>query len=204
MRILSPAARNLLFWALFWVNVLGFLWGTFFFYPEQLAQTSPLLLLFVPDCPLAALLFAAALLLVRFAPGRYDLFNFLAFVVSLKYGFWTVFVLTAYPEFYSATPLQALMSDALIVAHVWLFFQAFLLASLVRVKHRYLVPVLGLMLLSDYSDYVWLTHPSAPDYALPLLFPFTVAMSVFFTLAGYWVLRKAKRPLLPLLAPPSR
>ncbi len=197
---LSPSTRNLLFWALFLANLGGFLWGVLFFYPEQLAQTSPLLLLFVPDCPLAALLFAAALLLVRFAPGRFGLFNFLTFTFCLKYGFWTVFVLGAYFADYSPTSFAALMSVLLILSHIFIFFEAFLLASLVRVKTWHIMPVLGFMLLSDYSDYVWLTHPSVPPSALPLLFPLTVAMSIFFTLASYWVLRNAKRPLVRLMA----
>ena len=201
---LSPAVRNMLFWLLVWVNALGFLWGVLAFYPEQLAQTYPLLLPFVPDCPLAALLFAAALLFVRFAPGRFNLFNFLAFTFSLKYGFWTVFVLTSYVEFYYSTPFLAAVNTFLLISHVWLFFQAFLLASLVRVKRWYLAPVLGFMLLSDYADYVLLTHPPVPQYALPLLFPLTIAMSIFFTLAGYRVLRNAKRSLISLVEPARR
>jgi len=197
---LSPSTRNLLFWALFLANLLGFLWGVLVFYPEQLAQTSPLLLVFVPDCPLAALLFAAALILVRFAPGRFNLFNFLAFAFCLKYGFWTVFVLNSYFGDYSPTPFAALTSIFLILSHIFIFFEAFLLASLVRVKPWHIVPVLAFFLLSDYSDYVWLTHPSVPPSALQLLFPLTVAMCIFFTLAGYWVLRNAKRPLVRLMA----
>ena len=70
---------------------------------------------------------------------------------------------------------------------------------------RFLVmPVLGFMLLSDYADYVLLTHPPVPQYALPLLFPLTIAMSIFFTLAGYRVLRNAKRSLISLVEPARR
>ncbi|VVC03177.1 Uncharacterised protein [Candidatus Burarchaeum australiense] len=200
MKLTAPV-RNALFWLIFLLNVGGFIYGTFFFYPAQLAQTPLYLLLFVPDCPLFSLLFALSMLLVRFAPRRFDLFNFLTFAGCLKYGFWTVFVLTAYPEFYYPVGLGALLSALmLILAHMGMFFESFLLASFVRVKPWHLVPVLGFFLLSDYSDYVLLTYPAAPTYALPLLFPLTVLMSIFFTLGGYLILRGAKRPLVRLLA----
>jgi len=199
---LGPRTRSFLFWLIFILNVLGALYGFIFFYWQQLLTTPLHLLIFTPDCPLFALFFAISMLLVRYGVKNEfaQLFNFLTFAGALKYGFWTVFVLMAYPEFYYATSLQAVLSTLLLLGHVGLFFEAFLLPSLVRVKAWHLVPVLGFMLLNEYSDYVLLTHPLVPYYALPFLFILTAGASLLFTLGGYWILKTAKRPLLPILS----
>jgi len=194
-----------LFWPVFAANMIGAFYGFFFFYPSQLLSSPLYLWPFIPDCPLFALLFAISMILVRTGArhGLAHLFNFLVFAGSLKYGFWTVFVLVSYPEFYASTALGAFLSTALTLAHIGLFFEAFLLASYVRPRLWHVAAVLLFLLLSDYADYVWLTHPPIPSYALRLLFPLTIAMTLFFTLAGYWVMRNARRPLLPILAPSS-
>ncbi|RLG20143.1 hypothetical protein DRN67_00735 [Candidatus Micrarchaeota archaeon] len=195
---LTPSTRNSLFWLLFILNLAGVFWGFIFFYGEQFAQTTPALWPFLPDCPLFALLFALALISLK-ARISSNLFSFFVFAGSLKYGFWTVFVLSAYTHFYYQTPFQSFLSIALIIAHIWMCLQVFLLASLIKVKSWHLAPVLGFFLLSDYSDYVWLTHPIAPQSALPFLFPFTIALTLLATFGGYWVLKNAKRPLLRIV-----
>jgi uncharacterized membrane protein YpjA len=196
---LSKRASNLLFWALVIGNLLGALYGFTLFYGGQLLSSPAWLWPFIPDCPLFSLLFAFSLLLVRYAPGRFNLFNFLTFAGCIKYGFWTVFVLTYYKPFYAYSPFTTTMSTMLAASHIFLFFEAFLLASYVRPKAWHLGAVLGFFLLSDWSDYVWMTLPPVPQSALALLFPLTVAMSLFAAIGGYFILRRAERPLLPLL-----
>lgn len=198
---LGPKWRNFLFWAIFAGNFLGALYGFFFFYWQQLLTTPLHLIIFVPDCPLFALFFAISMLLVR---TRVDaewahLFNFLTFAGLLKYGFWTVWVLTNYHAYYAQSPEQAVLSTMLLIAHVFMFFEAFLLPSLVRVHPLQIAPVLGFMLLSDFLDYFGGLHPAMPDSSLPFMFTFTVAMSLVAVLGGYIVLRRAERPALPIL-----
>jgi uncharacterized membrane protein YpjA len=197
---LGPRLRSFLFWAIFAGNLLGALYGFLFFYWQQLLATPLPFIIFIPDCPLFALLFAISMLLVRYAPGRFGLFNFLTFAGMLKYGFWTVWVLTIYRPFYASTPDAAFMSTLLLAGHVLLFFEAFLLASLVRVQPIHVAPILGFMLLSDFMDYFAGLHPTMPSSSLPEMFVLTVAMSLVSVLGGYIILRRAERPLLPILS----
>ncbi|MFA6035413.1 MAG: DUF1405 domain-containing protein [Candidatus Micrarchaeia archaeon] len=199
--MLSPRIRNLLFWVLVLGNLLGALYGFTLFYGAQMLASPAWQWPFIPDCPLFSLLFAISMLLLYTGVrGRLaTLFNFLTFVGCVKYGFWTVFVLTYYRPFYTDTTAQLFLSTLLLVSHIVLFFQAFLLASYVRPKPWHLAAVLGFMLLSDLSDYSWLTHPWLPGESLALLFPLTVAMSIIASIGGYFILRRAERPLLPLL-----
>jgi len=198
---LSQKTRDILFWLIFLANMGGAIYGFTLFYGQQLLSTPLPLWPFTPDCPLFALLFALSMLVVRSGmKGAFaTLFNYLTFAGALKYGFWTVFVLTYYRPFYTVTPMQTALSTMLAVSHVFLFFEAFLLASYVRPKPWHLAALLGFFLLSDWSDYVWLTYPPVPEYALQLLFPLTVAMSLVAVIGGYLILRRAKRPLLPIL-----
>jgi len=191
--------RDSLFWLLFLANLGGALYGFIFYYGPVLLSAPPSLLIFIPDCPLFALLFALSMLAVRYAPGRFNLFNFLTFAGCLKYGFWTVFVLTFFKSFYAPTPEDVPLAAMLVVSHIFLFFEAFLLASYVRPKLWHVLAVLSFMLLSDSVDYLLGAHPPIPSGSLPLMFQLTVAMSLVAVLGGYLILRRAERPLLPLL-----
>jgi uncharacterized membrane protein YpjA len=192
---------TILFWFIVLANLGGFIYGTFFFYSGQFLSTNPLLWIFVPDCPLAALLIGLAFLsrcgspnlsfLHPFSRGKsYDLswFWFLAFVMAMKYGFWTVFVLATYSSFYF-TPSSSLLYSILFASHIFLFFETFLLVGKIRPKRWFLVPSLGFLLLNDLSDYLLGTHPPLPEASLGFMFPATIFMTLAFTGLSYHVLR---------------
>ncbi len=192
---------TILFWFIVIANLGGFVYGTFFYYPIQLLSTNPLLWIFVPDCPLAALLIGLAFLsrcgslnlsfLHPFSKRGTDLswFWFLAFVMAMKYGFWTVFVLSAYPSFYF-TPSSSLLYSILFASHVFLFFETFLLVGKIRPRVWFLLPALGFLLANDLSDYLLGTHPPLPETALGFMFPATLFMTLAFTWLSYHVLRR--------------
>jgi uncharacterized membrane protein YpjA len=189
---------RLLFWLIILANLGGAAFGFLVYYGRQLSLTSPLLWIFVPDCPLYALLFAAAFLfraeprpalLRAWLPGLPDLscLWFIIFAGALKYGFWTVFVLTAYSSFYF-TPQAWLMYAMLYAAHLFLMFETALLAGRIRIRKSYLLVGLAWLLANDLSDYLLGTHPPLPEAATAFMFPATAAMSMAFTLLAYFVL----------------
>lgn len=190
----------LLFWFFVFVNFGAAFYGFFIYYGNQFLATSPLLWIFVGDCPLAALLFGMAFLtrcgslrlsfLQPFSGARkYDLswLWFLAFVMAMKYGFWTIFVLLAYSGFYF-TPGAYILYSILLGSHVFLLFETVLLTGKIKPKAWFLLPVLGYLLANDISDYLLGTHPPLPEYSLAFMFPATVFMTLAFTFLSYRIL----------------
>lgn len=79
----------LIFWACVFFDVLGFVVGTAIWYGPQLQRAPWWAWLFIPDCPLAALLGIIAYLRLRYGYAP-DWFTALASVSCIKYGIWTV------------------------------------------------------------------------------------------------------------------
>ena len=140
--------RKLLFWFIVLANLGGAVYGFTFFYGNQLLATNPLLWLFVADCPLYALLFAVAFLFrgkarpetLKTLFGKVPDLSFLwfvAFLGAMKYGFWTMFVLSTYPEFYF-TSGASLLYGAIFVGHLFLLFETMLLVGKIKVKDWFL------------------------------------------------------------------
>jgi uncharacterized membrane protein YpjA len=187
-----------LFWFIVLSNLGGAAYGFVLYYGEQLLSTNPLLWLFVPDCPLYALLFALAFLargnprprIVERVTGRsldVSFVWFLGFLGAMKYGFWTVFVLSAYSGFYF-TPASGFMYSVLFVAHLFLLFETILLVGRIRVRKWFLPAGIVWFLANDLSDYLLGTHPPLPGDALGFMFPATVGMTIMFSLLSYRVL----------------
>jgi len=191
----------ILFWFIVVANIGGFFYGVIFYYSGQLLSTNPLLWVFVVDCPLAALLFGLAFLsrcgsinltLDPFSKGKkYDLswLWFLAFVMAMKYGFWTIFVLATYSSFYFSTA-SALMYTILFCSHVFLLFETLFLIGKIKLKRWFFLPTLGFLLANDLSDYLLGTYPPLPAESLTFMFPATIFMTIAFTLLSYSVLSK--------------
>lgn len=196
---------RLLFWLIILANLGGAAFGFLVYYGQQLSSTGPLLWLFVVDCPLYALLFAAAFFFraeprprllrawFRRVPDLSWLW-FLIFVGALKYGFWTVFVLTAYSPYYF-TPGAWLLYAVLYGAHLFLMFETVLLVGKIRVRESFLAVSLAWFLANDFSDYLLGTHPPLPESSLAFMFPATTAMTVIFTLMAYLILGRYSREM---------
>jgi uncharacterized membrane protein YpjA len=194
---------RLFFWLIILVNLGAAAFGLIFYYGQQLAATNPLLLIFVPDLSLYALLFAVAFYFQgeprpRELKGWFgrvpDLswFWFLIFVGALKYGFWAIFVLSVYSSFYFI-PEAALIYSVLFGFHIFLMFETILLVGKTRVRESFLLVSLFWFFLNDLSDYLLGTHPPLPESALGFMFPATLGMSVVFTLMAYLVLGRYAR-----------
>jgi len=191
--------RKTIFWLLIAANLIGTVYGFIFYYGKQMLDilaTQPELILFIPDSPLHTLFLTLALLGVFFSEKR-DWFYFFAFAGALKIGAWTTFVLLGFQQFYFA-PEIALINFILLLAHIVLFFEAFLLIGKIELKKWFLLPPLIWFLVGDYSDYILGTHPPIPVTEISLIFSVTVAFSIIFTALTWIILSKWKKPIINL------
>lgn len=173
------------------VNALGALYGFVFYYGDALLTTNPLLWPFVPDCPLYALLFAVALILVS-EKSNAGWFYFLVFVGAVKYGFWTLYVLWNYWGWYSPDGLS-LMYLALFISHVVLFLEPAVLLGRISVRKEWLGIALFWFLINDFVDYglgPFSTHPPMPPEHTGTIFTMTMLMTFAFSLGSYWLIRR--------------
>lgn len=151
--------RAPLFWFWIAVNLVGLVWGTIGWYGPQLATTSPVWWLFIPDCPLVAGLFAVALWGLRNG-RRWTVFNLWVAMGLIKYGIWTCVIWLAY---WSQTgdffPLSVLM----FITHIGLIAQGIVLLLLTRQwTVAEALPAAAYYVVADMVDYGLGHHPGYP------------------------------------------
>lgn len=170
-------------------NLIGAYFGFFVYYKEQIAATPLPLLPFTADCPLAVLLFAAALLL-HLVGKKNDFLSFLAAAYCLKYGFWTVAVILYFNQIYFA-PDYWLLYATMLITHFGMVLESFALIGRIGVKKEHLLIVLAWFLLNDYMDYFWGMKPwTVPNDGL--LLPFTALLSIASLPVLYYAYREKK------------
>lgn len=163
------------------INFAGFVWGIWYYY-FQLTETSPLLWVFVIDCPLYTLLLAIVFIFAAIGL-RNKLASALVAVGAIKYGIWTDFVLVYYGDyFFQSEPLPH--SLALFVAHIGLILQAFLLIGR-KIPKIYAAILLGWFLFSDYMDYIAGTAPYLPEKE-PIVMYLAIALTLSITTFVYF------------------
>lgn len=183
--------RRYLLWLILAVNFLSSLYG-YYWYRYQLAATPRWLWLFVPDCPLAATLMAAALGLYLLAGRRDTWFQFLIYTTLLKYGFWTVFVFLLYWSAGGRYLPEYLM---LFISHVGMLAEgAIFLGSVSHTPRRWWLAA-GWSALFDYFDYFYSiriagrlnrgVYPYLPnDAQRPVILVMTLAITGAFVVAA--------------------
>ena len=194
MNVMGKAsARALLVLAvLVLVNLVGTLIG-FIYYYGQLSATSPLLWIFVPDCPLYTGLFA--LLIILAVVGiRNDLFGLIVSIGLMKYGAWTLFALSFYHDFFfSFATLVWVQSAVLFILHIGMTAEGFVLPFR-RIRGEYIAAALGWFLLNDFFDYFGPTvHPYLPSMDLFPAMAFAIISTLVFTALAAWLWEKRKR-----------
>jgi uncharacterized membrane protein YpjA len=167
-------------------NFIGFLVGTVFWYGDFFITAAPPLWAypFIPDCPLAAGVFALAL--VQLHRGRSNnLLNQFAAVFNIKYGTWTM---TFWALYWALTGDYNFISLLMFGTHLGLTIQGLLILQyLHKPSLRDTLIVFAWFVASDIVDYA----PIAPGRAgygwyppLPLgtlLVPVMMAQAVFMT-----------------------
>lgn len=175
--------------ALILINFGGSLYG-FYWYREQLAATPFRYWLFVPDCPLATLLFALALWFI-YRGREINTYTVLTLFGLVKYGFWTVFVLGLYWR----TGGRLVFADfALFVSHLWMVAEALVfIPSTVR-RLRSVGIVFVWFLLNDYMDYGLGLYPTLPNPEfLPLIRTVSLLSTPVLTAAFLLIARRNAR-----------
>jgi uncharacterized membrane protein YpjA len=171
--------KSKLIWFLIIVNVIGFLFGAYY-YQNQLSRTPLWAWLLVIDCPLFAILFALTLLF----DVENSFINFFVSVGVIKYGLWTVFVIALlWEQFLFISPV---MYPLLAIAHTLMAAEFIFLIPRIRPSKWNFFTIL-LFLAMDYFDYFWSLHPWLPPSApIDFIMQVTVASSsiipVFLTM----------------------
>lgn len=155
----------LIFWTCVFFDVLGFVIGTAIWYGPQLQRAPFWAWLFIPDCPLAALLAIIAYLRLRYGYAP-DWFTALASVSCIKYGIWTViFWGTKWATTGEYLPIEI----GLVVVHLALMFQGVLLwPALMTVPVPMRLMAVAWLALSVYVDYGHGFHPALDPSITPM------------------------------------
>jgi uncharacterized membrane protein YpjA len=149
--IRSPAVA----WGAFLACAFAFVFGTAGWYGRFFGEVqAPLWAYpFIPDCPLAALLFGVAVLLMHLG-RRSNLLNQLAAVFCVKYGVWTITFWALYWALTGDVELSSLFSGpVMFVTHFGLTIMGLLLLRYVQPNVRDSALVLAWFVLSDLVDY---------------------------------------------------
>jgi uncharacterized membrane protein YpjA len=152
--VMSPAV-----WVVALADLGGAIAGFSYWYGATILAAPWYYWIFVPDCPLAALLMGIALLAYHFG-RRWDFIGVLAVGTCLKYGLWTVVSWSV--EFSRGGPFT-LEGVGMTVTHLILFVQGLLLAGLLR--YRVLPVVVASLYLvgNDLADYAAGQYPRLPE-----------------------------------------
>lgn len=142
------------------INVVGTLFG-FWYYEFQLASTPLAKIIFVPDCPLYTLLFACFLVL-HLTGKKSAMLATVTFIGLIKYGFWTVLVISLYFEYYVASNL--FLYALLFFLHIGMIAQAYIIPQISGFSKDALIIALVWFLANDVMDYFFGTVPYLPDY----------------------------------------
>lgn len=168
----EPFERPFLDWILAINAVFGFL--GFYWYQNQLPATPASLWLFVPDCPLYAVLMALALGLAV-SGRRQEWFETVVFLSLVKYGAWTVTVLALYWADGGRVTLEGIL---LFIGHAGMFAEGIVYSRQLAFRAKELAFTVGWFFLNDYVDYFHQTAPWLPNPAhLTFVRPFTFALS---------------------------
>ncbi|QPC46683.1 DUF1405 domain-containing protein [Mangrovibacillus cuniculi] len=156
-------------WLLFFINLLGTVYGYYWYIP-QLVITEPIYLVFVPDSPTASLFFSLALLgiLLKRQSG---LLEALAFVTLIKYGVWAVAMNGLSLIVEGDLSWQGYM---LMASHGAMAIQA------VIYRKRYVFRSVHLLIAG-----VWTLHNDVIDYVFQQ-FPYYRVIPIYFKEVGYF------------------
>lgn len=204
-RFLANIPRRKRWWhILFWVNLIGSLYGFMWYWP-QLRVTPVKYWLIVPDSPGSTLLFSMFLLLLltghvqssqegpMHVGGWVGFLAALAWLSNMKYGLWTATVL---PEFAVRSGILAFDIIHLSLSHFGMWVQGFLFARYFRPNLTPAVAAFTWVLGQDYIDY-WLlgTHPTLPaDWLEPSARAIAVTLSLVW---GTYLVWQARRQIAP-------
>lgn len=173
-------------WILFWINLLGTIYG-YYWYKDQLLESPPMLLPFVPDSPTSSLFFTITVFLWLWKRSS-PVIEMLALMTSFKYGLWAVAVLSLYGIDDGYIHPANLM---LIVSHAGMAVEVLLYSFAYRFKPKHIWIGAIWLLVNDFLDYTFDIHPwLEDDRFIHQVAVFTVCLSIVTILLTTWLTRK--------------
>jgi len=169
------------------INAAGALYG-FYWYRFQLATTPWPFWPFVPECPIQASLFAIVAYMLL--AGRRNAFlETVTYLGLVKYGSWTVFVLSLFGLSGGQFDVEKLF---LLLSHVGMTFEGLVFLRFLPRPGWLLVAVPAWFAAMDFLDYAVGIHPRLPDPAhLPQALLFAALGTGFATC---WLLWRQAQP----------
>ncbi len=138
------------------INLLGTFFG-FLYYGYMFEIFPKKLWVFIPDSPGSTLLFAAALGFILIGKKK-DMLSFLASVSVMKYGFWSMFTILFFPDYF-LSPSNRVFYYVMFFLHFGMLIEPILVVHTIDFKKRYLIISAFWFLLNDYFDYVVGVNP---------------------------------------------
>ncbi|NOZ59939.1 MAG: DUF1405 domain-containing protein, partial [Euryarchaeota archaeon] len=138
------------------INLGGTAFG--FYYYRGMFELFPVKLwIFIPDSPLATLFFAISLFLI-YLKKRVHALYLIAMAQSVKYGFWTMFVILYFSDYFLA-PDHRSYYYLMFALHFGMVIQPALILHRVRIARKELAIAAAWLALNDYFDYLVGTNP---------------------------------------------
>ncbi|WP_374018705.1 DUF1405 domain-containing protein [Paenibacillus thiaminolyticus] len=200
----SFLSRRRVLWTLFWCNLVGTLYG-YYWYKDQLIYTwnnHPLWQIpFVPDSPTASLFFTLSILFLLMNPQPrtvwgsviVKLIEALAVVTSIKYGVWACAMIFAGAALGAPMVWQDWM---LISSHLAMAVEALLYVRLFRFGSASLTIAACWTWLNDTVDYSAGVFPWLPRTLHPYLLEvcvFTFALTGVSVVLSWAAMKQARR-----------
>jgi len=169
-------------WILIVVNMLGALYG-FSWYFDQLASTELRFWPVVPDSPTSALMFGGVLLLYTLGLRARPL-EAVAYMMTIKYGLWAATVLSAYALLYGEPTFE---TTHLTISHIGMALEAVIFLQYFHPGFYAGLFGAAWMIINDYFDYTYMTHPALPHSALlPAAQWIAIGLTVLILVVYYW------------------
>jgi uncharacterized membrane protein YpjA len=121
-----------------------------FYYQNQLLSSEIIFWIFIADCPIFAAAFALALY-KKLNKKESNFLTFFAISGVLKYSLWTILVLII-----STNILNYLL---ILIAHILFLLEVIVFYKKNIFKLKHVILTLIIFLISDFVDYIYLTHP---------------------------------------------
>ncbi|HZG60252.1 MAG TPA: DUF1405 domain-containing protein [Anoxybacillus sp.] len=188
--VFSLLMHRSVLWLLLVINILGTIYG-YIWYGNQLSETPPQFLLFVPDSPTASLFFV--FVLIAFLLGKnWPLLEALAMVTLFKYGIWAVVMNLLV---WKVTGTLDGIAWMLILSHAAMALEGILYAPFYRIKPWHLAFAAVWTLHNDVIDYVFRMLPrySMLDEYIPQIGYFTFWLSIVSISMTYFLCLRSRR-----------
>jgi len=176
------------------ICIAGTIFG-FYYYYEQILSSPFWVWVFIPDSPVATLLYALSLILILFRRESNKL-NIVSFILMVKTGIWTSAVLFIYFDYYFR-PETFILRSFILITHLLMIPLAILLLPLMKKETPcFFLTILMLLLFSDIMDYVFDTHPWMPEKYTFQIGCLAISLSVSLILFLFFLLARKTRDCL--------